>query len=115
MSSIWMLTYTNPGRYNWMLQYYLRAEGLALSWVGTGRFIFSHNYTDADFAEVRDRIIRAARNMSADGWWTQGTAMSNKDIRRAVLREILAARFGRYPQGDSGVTTSTAAKAGATR
>jgi glutamate-1-semialdehyde 2,1-aminomutase len=26
-----------PSRYNWMLQYYLRAEGLALSWVGTGR------------------------------------------------------------------------------
>ena len=34
-----------------MLQYYLRAEGLALSIVGTGRFIFSLNYSDADFAE----------------------------------------------------------------
>ena len=34
-----------PSRYNWMLQYYLRREGLALSWVGTGRLIFSLNYT----------------------------------------------------------------------
>jgi hypothetical protein len=34
-----------PSRYNWMLQFYLRAEGLALSWVGTGRLIFSLNYT----------------------------------------------------------------------
>src|SRR6478736_5558451 len=44
-SSIWMVHYTEPSRYNWMLQYYLRAEGLALSWVGTGRLIFSLNYT----------------------------------------------------------------------
>ena len=32
-------------RYNWMLQYYLRSEGLALSWIGTGRLIFSLDYT----------------------------------------------------------------------
>ena len=41
LSSIWTISYTRPSRYNWMLQYYLRAEGLALSWVGTGRLIFS--------------------------------------------------------------------------
>ena len=45
-----------PSRYNWMFQYYLRAEGLALSWVGTGRLIFSLNYTDADFAEVAEAL-----------------------------------------------------------
>jgi glutamate-1-semialdehyde 2,1-aminomutase len=37
LSSIWTVCYTRPSRYNWMFQYYLRAEGLALSWVGTGR------------------------------------------------------------------------------
>jgi glutamate-1-semialdehyde 2,1-aminomutase len=99
MSSIWMLTYLQPGRYNWMLQYYLRAEGLALSWVGTGRFIFSHNYTDDDFAAVRERIIAAARAMQADGWWTPGSTMTNKSIRQQVLRELLAARLGRRPTG----------------
>src|SRR5262249_34279691 len=31
MSSIWTVCYTRPSRYNWMFQYYLRAEGLALS------------------------------------------------------------------------------------
>ena len=31
MSSIWTVCYTQPSRYDWMLQYYLRAEGLALS------------------------------------------------------------------------------------
>ena len=53
MSSIWTVCYTQPSRYNWMLQYYLRAEGLALTWIGTGRVIFSLNYTDADFAHGR--------------------------------------------------------------
>ena len=46
-----------------MLQYYLRAEGLALSWVGTGRLIFSLNYTEADFAAVADKFVAAARAM----------------------------------------------------
>ena len=45
LSSIWTVLYTQPSRYNWMLQYYLRAEGLALCWVGTGRLIFSLDYT----------------------------------------------------------------------
>ena len=63
MSSIWTVCYTQPSRYNWMLQYYLRAEGLALSWIGTGRLIFSLNYTEADFAAVTDRFVAAAKAM----------------------------------------------------
>ena len=90
MSSVWLLTYTQPARFNWLLQYYLRAEGLALSWVGTGRFIFSHNYTDEDFAEVASRVLRAAKAMLADGWWSESARLSNKDIKRRVLRELLA-------------------------
>ncbi len=90
MSSIWTVCYTRPSRYNWMLQYYLRAEGLVLSWVGTGRFIFSLNYSDADFAAVMDRFIAAAMAMDHDGWWWTSSASTNKSIRRQVLREILA-------------------------
>jgi glutamate-1-semialdehyde 2,1-aminomutase len=93
MSTIWTMSYTRPSRYNWMLQYYLRAEGLALSWVGTGRFIFSLNYGDADFAEVVERIVRAAKAMEADGWWWQNEQMSNKSIRRNLLREMIAEKF----------------------
>ena len=63
LTSIWTMYYTTPSRYHWMLQYYLRAAGLALSWIGTGRLIFSHNYTDADIAAVGDRIVvRRARH-----------------------------------------------------
>ena len=63
LSSIWTVCYTRPSRYNWMLQYYLRAEGLALSWVGTGRLIFSLNYTEADFEAVAERFVAAAKAM----------------------------------------------------
>src|SRR5439155_15188263 len=57
LSSIWMVQYSEPSRYNWMLQDYLRAEGLALSWVGTGRLIFCLNDTDADFTEDVYRYV----------------------------------------------------------
>ena len=66
MSSIWTVCYTKPSRYNWLLQYYLRAEGLALSWIGTGRLIFGLNYSDSDFAAVADRFVAAARAMEKD-------------------------------------------------
>jgi glutamate-1-semialdehyde 2,1-aminomutase len=95
LSSIWMVHYTEPSRYNWMLQYYLRAEGLALSWVGTGRLIFSLNFTDADFSEVADRFIAASAKMKRDGWWWQDASLTNKNIKRRILREMLAKRFGR--------------------
>ena len=95
LSSIWSVHYTEPSRYNWMLQYYLRAEGLALSWVGTGRLIFSLNYTDADFAEVADRFVAATEKMKRDGWWWHDAALTNKGIKRQILKEMLAKRFGR--------------------
>jgi glutamate-1-semialdehyde 2,1-aminomutase len=91
LSSIWTVDYTRASQYNWMFQYYLRAQGLALSWVGTGRFIFSHNYTDEDFAEVVERIVAAARDMDRDGWWWADPTLTNRAIRRRLLREVLQA------------------------
>ena len=93
ISSIWTVNYTQPSRYNWMLQYYLKSEGLLLSWVGTGRFIFSLNYTDAEFTVVSNKFIQAARRMYWDGWWWQGSMLTNKAIKRSLLREILKAKF----------------------
>ena len=87
MSSVWSLYYTEPSRYNWMLQFYLRAHGLALSWVGTGRLIFSLNYSDADFAAVLERFVAACNDMRAGGWWS-GMALTNKSIRRNILKEM---------------------------
>ena len=93
LSSIWTFNYLQPSRYNWMFQYYLREAGLALSWVGTGRLIFSLNYTDEDFGVVAERVLAAAAAMQRDGWWWNPEAMTNRVIKRRVLRELLHARW----------------------
>jgi glutamate-1-semialdehyde 2,1-aminomutase len=95
MSTIWTILYTQPSRYNWMFQYYLRREGLALSWVGTGRLIFSLNYTAKDFDEVANRFVTAAEAMLRDGWWWQpaDAKAPRPTIKRQILKEMLAHRF----------------------
>jgi len=91
LSSIWTVCHTRSSRYNWMLQYYLKAHGLALSWVGTGRLVFSLNFSDADFEAVAERFLAAAEAMRRDGWWETGALGSDRAIKRRILREMLGA------------------------
>lgn len=90
MSTVWTVLYQQPSRYNWLLQFYLRLQGLALSWVGSGRMIFSLNYSDDDFAMVCERFVAAALQMKQDGWWPGDAEQSNRKIRRSLLREALS-------------------------
>jgi glutamate-1-semialdehyde 2,1-aminomutase len=92
MSSVWSLYYTGISRYNWMLQYYLRAEGLALSWVGTGRLIFSLNYSESDFDEVLSRFVKACEKMKEAQWFWAPPQLTNKLIRRSILKEMFQLR-----------------------
>lgn len=87
--SICTVIYTRPSRFNWMFQFYLRQEGLLLSWIGTGRFIFSHNYSENEFMEVSDAIIQAAEKMNKAGWWWQSKKVSNQSISQQMLKAIL--------------------------
>ena len=93
LSSIWTVGYLTPSRYNWMFQYYLLAAGLALSWVGTGRLIFSLDYTEESFAAVADRFVAAAEAMQRDAWWWSDERLTNQGIRRQILKELLQARW----------------------
>jgi glutamate-1-semialdehyde 2,1-aminomutase len=95
LASIWTVLYTQPSRYNWMLQFYLREAGLALSWVGSGRLIFSLDYGEAEFAEVVDRFVQAVQAMHEDGWWWCDRALSDRAIRRGILGEALRVRLRR--------------------
>jgi glutamate-1-semialdehyde 2,1-aminomutase len=93
--TVWTVIYTRPAAYNWMLQYYLRAEGLALSWVGTGRLIFSLDIDDALFAEIVRRFAAAVRAMMADGWWDTPGGLTNKALRRGLMRRAIGVRMGK--------------------
>ena len=93
LSTIWTVLYTQPGRYHWMLQFYLRKHGLGLSWVGTGRLIFSLNYGDAEFDAVTERFAAACEEMRADGWWWTAPELTAQAIRRSVFREMLDQKF----------------------
>ncbi len=87
MSTVWTVLYERPSRYNWLLQFYLRKHGLWLSWVGSGRMIFSLDFTEVAYEEVAQRFVAAAAEMQADGWWS-GPVLSNRDIRRRIFKEM---------------------------
>jgi glutamate-1-semialdehyde 2,1-aminomutase len=76
-----------------MLQFYLRAEGIALGWIGTGRLIFSIDCGEAEFEAVVERFVAAATAMRDDGWWWSDAALTNKSIRRGILQEMIVQRL----------------------
>lgn len=92
MASVWTILFEKPSRYNWMLQFYLREAGLALSWVGSGRLIFSLNYHDEHLDTVFERFVGACLAMQNDAWWHTPPELSNKSIRRRILKELFASK-----------------------
>ena len=95
LQTILTVLYETPSRYNWMFQFYLRAEGLELGWVGSGRFIMSLDYSDDDFREVMERFVRAAQRMQHEQWWWHPPGLTNQAIKGMMARDMLAARFPR--------------------
>ncbi|WP_426357882.1 aminotransferase class III-fold pyridoxal phosphate-dependent enzyme [Pseudocolwellia sp. HL-MZ19] len=97
MHTVLSVLYTKPSRYNWMLQFYLKAAGLEMSWLGSGRMIMSFNFTEEEFEEVTHRFVKAALAMKNDGWWWQPAApaeqLTNKKIKRQFLYDMLSDLF----------------------
>jgi glutamate-1-semialdehyde 2,1-aminomutase len=99
LGTVWTLLFSEPGRYHWLLQYYLRAEGLTLSWVGTGRCLSSMDFSEDDYAALRAKVVGAARQMKADGWWlsTHEHPGRERSMQRGLIREV-AGSLVRIPQ-----------------
>lgn len=93
LGSVWTMLYTVDAPYHWLFQSYLRAEGLHLSWVGTGRFIFPIDFSDEDMAEVEERVVSAARKMSADGWWWRDATTTGRPTFRKLMTKRLLQAF----------------------
>ncbi len=107
MHSVLTILYSVPSRYNWMFQFYLRAEGLELSWIGSGRMIMSFDFSNEDFAEVVARFVRAGTRMSEDGWWWQSETLTHASIRRQLIREMLRAKLPRLAASTTRAASST--------
>jgi len=101
LMSICTVIYQQPSRYNWMFQFYLRQEKLLLSWVGSGRFIFSHNFTEQDFTEVSQAIIHAATKMKQAGWWWQNEKLTNQAIGKQMLKAMLKSKLASFLNGEN--------------
>lgn len=91
LSTVWTLNFLTPSRYHWMLQYYLRDAGLALSWVGSGRLIFCVNMDEDVFEQVLQRFDSACIQMKEGGWWE--CPLSRKALKRVILKETLSSVF----------------------
>jgi glutamate-1-semialdehyde 2,1-aminomutase len=91
LGSVWTVLFTEPGRYNWLLQYYLRAKGVALSWVGTGRCLANMDFTEKDYEDLQTKLLAAAHAMKADGWWPSAAEHPGREthMRRMLAREVL--------------------------
>jgi glutamate-1-semialdehyde 2,1-aminomutase len=91
LATVWTVLFKAPSRYNWLLQYYLRAEGVMLSWVGTGRCLSSLDYTEEDYDELQMKLLNAAHKMKRDGWWLHEKEQPGRDARMRVrlMWEIL--------------------------
>ena len=91
LATVWTILFIEPGRYNWLLQYYLRAEGVTLSWVGTGRCLGTMDFTEKDYAALQTKLVDAAAKMQADGWWLGADhPRREKTMRLRLIREVLA-------------------------
>ncbi|CAE8589991.1 unnamed protein product [Polarella glacialis] len=89
LTTVWTVLFTQPGRYHWIFQYYLRAEGVALSWVGTGRCLFSLDFSRSDYEILQNKILAAAGKMRDDGWWWDGA--DSALIKRRMAKEVISA------------------------
>jgi glutamate-1-semialdehyde 2,1-aminomutase len=91
LATVWTMLFKEPSRYNWLLQYYLRAEGVTLSWVGTGRCLSSLDFTEEDYRELQIKLLNAAHKMKSDGWWLSAEEHPGRDksMRLRLMREMV--------------------------
>ena len=90
LTTVWTVLFKRPSRYNWLLQYYLRAEGVILSWVGTGRCLTSLDFSAEDYKELGLKLVNAAQKMKRDAWWLSEEQQPGmeKAMRHLLIREM---------------------------
>jgi len=70
--STWCICYEQASIYNFLFAYYLREAGLLMAWVGTGKLLFTLEFSDVELKRLTDIIVSAGTQFKADGWWFEG-------------------------------------------
>jgi len=96
LATVWTILFQQPGRYNWLLQYYLRAEGVMLSWVGTGRCLSNMAFAQGHYEELQAKLVAAASRMKQDGWWLEGLEQPGR--RKAMKSRLMWEMVGSLVQ-----------------
>jgi glutamate-1-semialdehyde 2,1-aminomutase len=96
LTTVWTILFQQPGRYNWLLQYYMRAEGVMLSWVGTGRCLSNMAFMPEHYGELQDKLVAAASRMKQDGWWLEG--LEQPERRKAMKSRLMWEMVGSIVQ-----------------
>jgi len=65
----WCVCYQQHSPFNFMFMYYLRDAGLQMAWVGTGKMLFTLEFSDGDLKKLTDILVKAAKAFQEDGWW----------------------------------------------
>merc|ERR1719454_2673765 len=95
--SVWSIMYTQPGRYHWMFQYYMKDAGINLSWVGSDRLLFALDWKKADYDKLLGLFLNACEMMQKGGWWEPPVANIKKklggEFAKAFVKQ-LPSHFG---------------------
>lgn len=73
-----------------MSRYYLKTENVNLSWVGTGRCLFSMDWKRKDYETLTANMLKACERMKADGWWDVPSSDVKKMVGGETARALIA-------------------------
>ena len=98
LSTIWTVSYTQPSPLQLDVPVLPARRGPGAELGRDGPVDLQPDYNDAEFAAVADKFVAAARAMEHDGFWWSDATLTNKSIKRRVLREMLSSLRGRGEQ-----------------
>ena len=110
VGSVWGIRYTKPGRYHWMLQFFILNEGIKLSSIGTGRMNLSLETTDEELETLTFKLLSACEKMVDGGWWNeQAKIKTTPQIFQAIGKDVAKEWFRRIKKAVMGMVQQNVA------
>ena len=99
VGSVWGIRYTKPGRYHWMLQFFILDQGIKLSSIGTGRMNLNLDTTKDELNNLTEKLMTACERMVQGGWWNgDATIQTSGQIFKALAIDAVKEMYRRFTQ-----------------